>query len=208
MSEALNALITFTGIVLSFAGVGLTFITFFAPGVIQSLALKNPKRWMHVPSQTDGNETYRHKIYSGFTIEVGYSDPVHRNDYFEPWMNALYRPDKSATSYYVTLFFNGLPMDRLLFLQYDGSRNFIPAPLIKQVGERLYASFSLRQKQFADIVGSDHFRRSFDEVAASITGSKYNPILLSHYDENLNEHLSALNEKIEDFKSRISSYEI
>ncbi|WP_288960947.1 hypothetical protein [uncultured Sulfitobacter sp.] len=148
MSDVFSTVVALAGIILGFAGVVLTFITFFAPGLIQEQALKNPKRWVRVPSQTPGNSTYRHKIYSGFTIEVGFSDRVSEDDYFEPWMDALHRSDPRAASYYVTLFFNGLPMDRLLFLQYDGPRNFIPAPIMKRVEDKIYYSFSLKQQQY------------------------------------------------------------
>jgi hypothetical protein len=99
--DAFNAFITLLGILLGFAGVALTFFTFFAPGFIQKLALKNPMRWMIVPPQTPGNKTYRHRTFSGFTIEVGFSDPVSDEDFFEPWMQALYRPNPRAASYYV-----------------------------------------------------------------------------------------------------------
>lgn len=205
MSEVFNAVVAFIGIVLGFAGVALTFFTFFAPGIIQGLALKNSKRWMAVPSQKEGGITYRHQIYSGFTIDVDFSNPASDGNYFEPWMNALHRPDSTATSYYVTLFFNGLPMDRLLFLRYDGTRSFIPVPAMKRVGDRLYASFSVRHKQFADIVGYDHFNRSFAEVARSITRSRYNPTFLSLPDDGLKERLAALCNDIDTFKSRISA---
>lgn len=205
MSDAFNAVITLAGIVLGFAGVALTFVTFFAPGLIQGLALKKPKRWMNVPSQTLENKTYRHKTFSGFTIEVSFSNPISDGDFFEPWMKALHRPDPRATSYHVTLFFNGLPMDRLLFLQYDGSRNFIPVPIRKRVEDRYYVSFSLKQKQFADIVGYDYFNRPFSKVADSITESRYNPTFLSLPDTGLKERLEALQADINTLKSKARS---
>lgn len=203
MSDVFSTVVALAGIILGFAGVVLTFITFFAPGLIQELALKNPKRWVRVPSQTPGNSTYRHKIYSGFTIDVGFSDRVSEDDYFEPWMDALHRPDPRAASYYVTLFFNGLPMDRLLFLQYDGTRNFIPAPIMKRVEDKIYYSFSLKQQRFANIVGSDYFGRPFSEVADSITTSRYNPTVLSPSDDGLKERLEALNTAINALKSKV-----
>ena len=94
--DVLNAIVALVGIILGFGGVALTFVTFFAPGLIQKLAMKNPKHWVRVPPLTLGNETYRHKIYSGFTMDVGFSDPVSDNSYFEPWMDALHRPDPRA----------------------------------------------------------------------------------------------------------------
>jgi hypothetical protein len=202
VSDVLNAIVALVGIILGFAGVALTFITFFAPGTIQKLALKNPKSWARVPSQTPGNTTYRHRTYSGFTIDVDFSEPVSDDDYFEPWMDALYRPDQRAASYYVTLFFNGLPMDRLLFLQYDGTRNFIPAPIPRHVEGKIYYSFSPEQRRFADIVGYDYFDRPFSEVADIITTSRYNPFFLSTYDDDLHERLESLNNAIKAFKSK------
>lgn|GEM_PF-744241 len=204
MSDFLNGIVTLVGLLLGFAGVALTFITFFAPEVIQWLALKNPKSWVTVPSRGVENKTYRHRIYSGFTMEVDLSEPVSDGDFLEPWMLALHRPDPSATSYYVTLFFNGLPMDRMLFLQYDGSRNFIPVPLMTRVGDKLYASFTTKQRQFADIVGYDYFERSFEEVAAEITKSRHNPHFLSFPDTDLKERLTRLQDGIDTMKSRIS----
>lgn len=196
-----NALVTLLGIILGFAGVALTFITFFAPGLIQYLALKNPKHWVRVPSLVPENSTYRHKIYSGFTLDVGFSDPVNE-DYFEPWMDALPRPDPHAASYYVTMFFNGLPMDQILFVQYDGTRNFIPAPILERVENKMYYSFSQKQKQFADIVGYNNFGRSFSDVANTIMTSRYNPTFLSLPDEGLTERLEALDADIKFLKSK------
>lgn len=208
MLDLFNTFITVLGILLGFSGVALTFLTFFAPGFIQEFALKDPIRWMIVPPQIPGNKTYRHRIFSGFTIEVGFSDPVSDEDFFEPWMQALYRPNPKASSYYVTLFFNGLPMDRLLFLQYDGTRSFIPVPVMKRVENRYYFSFSRRQKQFADIVGYDDHKRPFNEVADSITKSRYNPTFLSLPDTCLSERLEALQDDIDALKSKICQSKI
>lgn len=205
MPDWLNAIITLTGIALGFAGVVLTFVTFFAPSLIQGLALKSPKRWMLVPSVNPQNRTYRHKVFSGFTIEVGLSSPVSDDHFFEEWMNALYRPDPMATSYYVTLFFNGLPMDRLLFLEYDGSRNFIPVPIRETIDGKSYVKFSLKQHQFANIVGRDHFDRPFDRVSKLITESRHNPIFLNSPSGDLSEQLNTLDRKIEAFKSKMGS---
>jgi hypothetical protein len=202
VSDVLNALVALAGIGLGFAGVALTFVTFFAPGIVQELALKNPKSWAPVPSQETDNKIYRHKVLSGFTIHTDFSNPVSDDDYFEPWMKALHRPDPRAASYYVTLFFNGIPMDRLLFLQYDGTRNFIPAPVLQRVDDKLYASFSLRQERFADIVGYDYFGRSFAEVASMITASRHNPTFLSLPDAGLKERLEELDKAIVSFKSK------
>lgn len=202
MSDVFNAIVALAGITLGFAGVALTFITFFAPGIIQNLALKKPESWVRVPSQTLGNATYRHRIYSGFTIDVNFSESVSEDDYFEPWMEALHRPDQRAASYYVTLFFNGLPMDRLLFLQYDGTRNFIPAPTLQHIDDKIYYSFSPKQRRFADIVGYDYFSRPFSEVADIIESSRHNPLFLSTYDDDLKERVEALSSAIIAFKSK------
>jgi len=202
VSDMLNTIVALFGIILGFAGVALTFITFFAPEIIQKLALKKPKSWVCVPPQTPGNTTYRHKLYSGFTIDVNFSEPVSDDDFFEQWMGELYRPDQRATSYYVTLFFNGLPMDRLLFLQYDGTRNFIPVPNPQRIGDKVYYSFSSKQRRFADIVGYDYFNRPFSEVAENIVNSRYNPFVLSTSDGDLSERLEELSNAIDTFKSR------
>ena len=153
---------------------------------------KIPSVGILVPAVKYVNKMYRHKIFSGFTIEVEYSEPVSENDFFEDWMRALHRPDQSATSYYVTMFFNGLPLDRMLFLQYDGGRNFIPVPTRDVVGDRLYVVFSEKQKKFADIVGYDYFGRPFSEVVTSITKSKYNPTYLNLSLDGLPERLEKL----------------
>lgn len=200
-----NAIVSLLGIILGFTGVFLTFITFFSPEIVKNLALKNSKRWIPVPAIKYENKMYRHKVFSGFTIEVEYSEPVSENDFFEDWMRALHRPDQSATSYYVTMFFNGLPLDRMLFLQYDGSRNFIPVPARDVVGDRLYVVFSEKQKKFADIVGYDYFGRPFSEVVTSIVKSKYNPTYLNLSLDGLPERLEKLQVDIESFKSRRSA---
>lgn len=202
--DLLNSFVSLIGIILGFAGVGLTFVTFFSPGFIQGLALKDAKRWMPVPSVVEGNKAYRHKIFSGFTIEVRLSEPICVDTYFEWWMEALHRPDKSATSYYVFIFFNGLPMDRLLFLEYDGGRNFIPVPMLNQADHKSYVSFSPKQKQVAEIVGFDYFDRKFDDVEAAITKSRYNPFFVEFSTNGMDERLEALQAKIDSFKSRRS----
>lgn len=194
---------TLLGIVLGFLGVALTFITFFAPGTVQKLALRRADQWVKIPSFTMGNKAYRHRIFSGFTIEVRLSDPV-CEDFYEFWMEALYRPDPRATSYYVTLFFNGLPMKQLLFLEYDGGRNFIPVPTNTRVGDKLYASFSPDHEQMANIVGYDYHGRNFKEVAASIVDSRFNPFFLSLPENGLQERLEKLQGDIEALKSKLA----
>jgi len=200
-----NTIVSVFGIILGFAGILLTFVTFFSPEIVQNLALKKSKHWIPVPAIKYGNKMYRHKVFSGFTIEVEYSEPVSENDFFENWMRALHRPDQSATSYYVTMFFNGLPLDRMLFLQYDGSRNFIPVPQVESIEDRLYVVFTDKQKKFADIVGYDYFGRAFGDVANSIIKSRYNPTYLNSSLDGLPERLDKLQVDIESFKSRRSA---
>lgn len=201
----LNAIVALLGILLGFAGVALTFVTFFSPEIVQNLALKKPKQWKQVPSIKPENKMYRHKIFSGFIIEVGFSEPVSGMGFWEPWMRSLYNPSRTSISYHVTIFFNGLPLDRVLFLQYDESRSFIPVPTMIRVGDRLYAEFSEKQKKFADIVGCDYVGRSFSEVATSITTSKYNPTFLNISSDGLPERLKKLQVDIDTFRSRRSA---
>lgn len=200
-----NAIVALLSIILGFTGVFLTFVTFFSPEIVKNWALKKSKHWIPVPAIKYENKMYRHKVFSGFTIEVEYSEPVSEDDFFEDWMRALHRPDRSATSYHVTMFFNGLPLDRMLFLQYDGGRNFIPVPTRDVVGDRLYVVFSEKQKKFADIVGYDYFGRPFSEVITSITKSKYNPTYFNLSLDGLPERLEKLQVDIDSFKSRRSA---
>jgi hypothetical protein len=198
--DVFNVFITLLGIVLGFAGVALTFATFFAPKHIQRLALRNSRQWMDVPPQKEGNAAYRHKLLSGFTIEVDFSNPICDGNFFEFWMKALYRPDPRASSYYAVLSLNGLPVDRFLFLQYDGGRNFIPVPLQTPTANRNYVFFSSDQHKVADIVGYNYWNRPFHEVADSITGSQFNPFFHTLPDRSWED----LELRIESFKSKIS----
>lgn len=197
-------ILTLVGTFLGLASVALAFVTFFSPTTIQNFALRNPRQWIRVPSINRENRTYRHKLLSGFTIEVDLSEPVQDN-FDEPWMKVLHRPDRVATSHYVTLFFNGLPLDRLLFLQYDADRNFIPVPIITRVDNKIYVSFSSKQEQFANVVGYDHFGRNFYEVANLITRSRFNPYFLEVPETDLQERLQALDKRIHTFKLRLSA---
>lgn len=201
--DTFNSLVGLLSLLLGFSGVALTFVTFFAPDLVLRVAINNSKGWREVPAAREETKLFRHKIFSGFTIEVDLTEPV-ADVFHEFWMEALHRPDQRAASYYVTLYFNGLPVERELFLLYDGSRNFIPVPRVNVMEQKRYVSFSQRQKQIAKIVGYDYFGRDFDEVCEEILHSRYNPESLSESDVPIERRLEDLGHRIESFRTRSS----
>ncbi|KUJ77236.1 hypothetical protein [Ruegeria profundi] len=199
--QAFSIIVSFLGILLAFISIALTYITFFAPGITAQIALKDRKRWSEVTRPQSGRKLFRHQIFSGFTIEIDIENSV-VEDFFEPWMGALYRPDPSATSYYVTMNFNGLPIMNELFVAYDGGRNFIPAPKFATRSNRTYLHFDHIQRLLAQVVGYVHIEDSVEQVIEKILKSKYNPVLsdLDITDESLS--IEELDRKIDEFKSR------
>lgn len=201
--DLFTILVGIFSLLLGFIGVFLTFVTFFAPNLVLKAAIHNPKRWQEVSAVQDGKKLFRHNIFSGYTIEVDFANPV-VNSFYEYWMEALHRPDKTASTHHVTLFFNGLPLEQELFLLYDGSRNFIPVPLLSMNNKKRYVSFSQRQKQIANIVGYDYFDRDFDEVCSKIENSRFNPESLAEPKNLTKRQIEDLGQKIESFRARSS----
>jgi hypothetical protein len=72
-------------------------------------------------------------------------------------MSVLYRPDLHAASYYVTVKFNGMPIERELFLSYDGGRNFVPVPNKFPDKGILRHYYTKTQISIYNIVGYDYF---------------------------------------------------
>lgn len=201
--DTLNSIVGLFSLILGFSGVVLTFVTFFAPHLILRLAMRNTKGWNEVPAAREATKLFRHRFFSGFTIEVDLSEPV-TEGFYEPWMKALHMPDKRASSYYVTIHFNGLPVERELFVLYDGGRNFIPAPMFNIREKKRYVSFTQRQKELAGIVGYDYFGRSFSEVCEAILTSRHNPEFFEDSDIPLEKRLEDLGRRIDSFRTNCS----
>lgn len=100
----LSLILAFLGILLAFISIALTYITFFAPVLTAKFVLRDRNSWSEVTISKPGRKFLRHKVFSGFSIDIDFSEPV-VEDFFEPWMNALYRPDQKASSYYVIMYF-------------------------------------------------------------------------------------------------------
>ena len=201
--EILNLVLAIIALLIGVFGALLTFITFFAPEIALHHALRSPEGWRLAPPIKEGIKIYRHCWLSGFSIEVDLSHPV-CDSFYEEWMQALHRPDPRAESYYVTIYFNGMPVMRELFVQYDGGRNLIPAPLRTTRGDKSYLSFSGTQQRLANIVGYDHFNRSFAEVSQSLLSSRYNPQILDVPDISSLSSITDLQGKIDRFRSNSS----
>ena len=199
--DLFSLIISFLGILLAFISIALTYITFFAPGFTAQFALRMQNHWSEVTIPTSGHKFLRHDIFSGFSIEIDFTDPV-REDFFEPWMNALYRPDKQVSSYYVTMSFNGLPILTELFVSYDGDRNFIPVPKRKKLSGKYYLHFDPMQRRLARVVGYVHIEDSVETVIEKILTSRYNPMLTEFDAPNSSLSIDALDTKIANFKKR------
>ena len=135
-------------------------------------------------------------------IEVSLTEERCGEDFFEHWMGALHRPDPTTAVYDVTVLFNGYPVDRFLFLKYDGGRNFIPIPGFRWDNGKRYVFFTSDQCQLAQIVGSDYFNRPFNEVSQKITDSRFNPESLQPVDVSSNEPLEDLQQWIDTFRTK------
>lgn len=200
--EIFSLLISFLGILLAFISITLTYITFFAPGLTARFALKMRNHWSEVTISKPGHKFLRHDIFSGFSIEIDFTDPIASN-FFEPWLKALYRPDKRASSYYVTMSFNGLPILTELFVLYDGSRNFVPAPKIKEFSKKYYLHFDATQKSLARVVGYVHIEGSVEQVIEKVLNSRYNPVPIELDGVNNSLSIAKLDRRIAEFKKRL-----
>ena len=119
-------------------------------------------------------------------------------------MEALHRPDPRASSHYVTLYFNGYPMERQLFVRYDGTRNFIPVPRIGKDSLYRRVYFDQTQRELADIVGYDYFDRKFSEVEEEIIYSVHSRDLLKPHIFDSAKRLRSLGDRIEKLRTRSS----
>ncbi|TMV87332.1 hypothetical protein FGG78_18885 [Thioclava sp. BHET1] len=199
--ELFGLIVSFLGILLAFISIALTYITFFAPGLTAKFALRDEGRWSEVTVNRPGHKFLRHEVFSGFSIEIDFTDPV-AEEFFEPWMRALYRPDRSASSYYVTMCFNGLPILTELFVSYDGSRNFIPAPKTRKVSNKHYLHFDQIQRLLGRVVGYVHLEDSVDQVIDKILKSRYNPVFTDFDIIDGSLSIVDLDQKIAEFKKR------
>ena len=199
--ELFGLVVSCLGILLAFISIALTYITFFAPGLTAKFALRNEGRWSEVTVNKPGHQFLRHELFSGFSIEIDFTEPV-ADDFFEPWMRALYRPDKSASSYYVTMCFNGLPVLSELFVSYDGGRNFIPAPKTKKISNRYYLHFDQIQRLLGRVVGYVHIEDSVDQVIDKILKSRYNPVVTDFDLSDGSLSIDELDRKIAEFRKR------
>ena len=205
--ELISLVIAFFGILLAFISIVLTYITFFAPLFTARYALRDQGRWSEITISKPGHKFLRHEVFSGFSIEIDFSSPVTDN-FFEPWMNALYRPDRGASSYYVTMFFNGLPILTELFVSYDGNRNFIPAPKIKKLGSRYYLHFDQMQRLLAQVVGSIHIEGTVEQIFKKILSSRYNPVVTEFDVADSTLTIAELERKITSFKKRAQFFTV
>lgn len=183
----------------------LTLATFFCPNLFQALALRCPRQWRSVPMRSDGVETYRHAILSGFTIHVEANDTDFDSSFFEHWMRVLHRPDPEVRLFDVTLYFNGLALERVSFLQYDGGRSIIPLPDFEREGAVRYVRFGRLQQQLARIVGRDHLGRTFSEVERDVLSSQYDSGVIEFIGGDLSEALSEIDRKISLVKDKYAA---
>lgn len=196
-----NTIVSIFSLLLGFFGVLLSFLTFFAPDHVLRFAMQNHKNWREIPNIKNNTKLYRHQNLSGYSIEVDLTDSV-SDSFNESWMKSLHRPDLTAASYYVTIYFNGMPLERELFLQYDGNRNFLPVPMVRVEGNKRYFYFSERQRQIANIVGYYYWEKTFDEVSKIITESRFNPEFLELPVFSSTTPIEDLGAKINDFRAR------
>ncbi|MFG6605276.1 hypothetical protein ACGYLM_01515 [Sulfitobacter sp. 1A10445] len=202
--ETFNLLLALLSLILGFVGVALTFITFFSPDLVLELAMRKSNNWREAPSVDERYVVYRHRIFSGFIIQVDMNNDHDMGPFFEYWMKALYRPDRSTATNYVTIYFNGLPVERERFLDFDGGRNFIPLPKFHVIDNKRYVSFTKRQRQLADIVGCVHLQNNFSELAERIVTSRYNPEPLGEDYPATPASIAALDSKLKRFRGRSS----
>ncbi|WP_273523705.1 hypothetical protein [Rhodosalinus sediminis] len=199
-----------SGIVLSFLGVALgavsvilTHITFFAPNYWLKFALKNPQKWNRVATPKQDRELYRHALLSGFSIDCLCAEPV-VDGFYESWMEGVYRPDPHSASYYVVLNLNGLPILTELFVSFDGSRNFIPAPTHQKDGRLVRYVFREEQRLLAKIVGRAHLESTVEELLNKISSTTYSATLLDE-PHSKSGSIDELEKRIESAKDRLTN---
>jgi hypothetical protein len=142
-------------------------------------------------------------LFSGFSIECLLAAPV-VDGFKEYWMRGVYRPDPHAASYYVVLNLNGLPILTELFVEYDGSRNFVPVPTTKKDGRLVRFVFREEQRLLAEIVGRAHTEQSVGALLNKISSSTYSATLLDIQHTQAGS-LEALGERIQAAKVRLNA---
>lgn len=156
----LGLLIGVLGLVATFIGTYLTYISFINPIKRFNKYLKNSENWEKFIGIESHLYFYRHKKYPNFQLVIDWDRSIVEN-FHEDWINDALYPDKTNNaSYYVRLEANGMLLDKEVFVSLDGHRWFVPVPRIemsKTKSDERNFYYDVRQIELAKIVGKYHF---------------------------------------------------
>lgn len=197
----IGLLLSIVSLVISVAGILLTYISFFSPTTTLRFAVRYKDQWIFHAENHGVIYIYGHKYLSGLTLVIDFDDVCVEN-FFEEWMDDLFYADRRSSSYHVMCKFNGTTILKELFLSYDGNRNFIPVPKRTKRGERTYLFFDDFQRQLMAIVGKQYLGTDFTEIENSIVNGPHNPILKWRLKEYSASDIANLGRRIDEFKKK------
>jgi hypothetical protein len=158
LTTILSLAVGILGLLASFIGTYLAYISFINPIIRFNKYLKNPENWEKFQGIEDHLSFYRHKKYPNFQIVIDWDKNISEN-FHEEWINdGLYPDKKNNTSYFVRLEVNTMLLDKELFVSLDGHRYFVPVPeVLRMNNNKREYYYNVRQIQLANIVGVYHF---------------------------------------------------
>jgi hypothetical protein len=127
-----------------------------------------PPQWlvMHDNDHSGHNEFLTLKNDLSISIAIG---RLHLSDFDEPWVKGF--PDPHASTSWIDLRWNGLPIQRLLGVHVDGARCMLPLPVLTtmEVPKGKSDFFEL----IDSIVGHDDYRRYFSQSGMTTTSEPW-----------------------------------
>ena len=131
----------------------LTYLTFINPISRYFSLLSKPDRWVRITGGHQMINTFRHQIYSQYSIEIDNEDRIAEH-FYEAWMDEILIPDQTHnSSYYVRVNCNGSLLATELFVSLDGHRYFVPVPRVRMVQGKPRYFIEPHQLQLSKIVG-------------------------------------------------------
>jgi len=142
------------GLIATFIGTYLTYISIVNPIIRFNKFLKNKNRWEKFIGIEPNLYRYRNKKYPSFQIVIDWDNPVVEN-FHDEWMDETSSfIIKTSDSHLVRLEINGMLLDKELFVSIDDHRWFVPVPrekILKKCDRSFY--YDMRQIRLANIIG-------------------------------------------------------
>ncbi|WP_132461718.1 hypothetical protein [Rhodovulum marinum] len=143
------------GLLATFVGTYFTYISFINPSARLTRLIRNHGSWSRIEGAGHNIQVFRHERFTQYSIEID-DNEVLAEDFYEDWMEKLYRPNPRSQSTYVRVLWSGSVLRSELFVYIDEFRNFVPVPRVKTVGDKHLFFVDSFQMNLAQIVGRSY----------------------------------------------------